>query len=113
MREISPERCYKACQLGVWSPICSKKLQGIVRLASALESGRYVARDIGKSGSVPGAHGPRYFIESAKQVFLSARDSRSSGFRREFPLFAEEISFGGENRPRLSTCPRKGLLAPA
>lgn len=49
MREICPERCYKACQLAVWSPICSKKLQGIVKLASALESGRYVARDIGKS----------------------------------------------------------------
>ena len=51
VRETCPDRCYKACQLAVWSPICSKKLQGIVKLAAALESGRYVARDIGKSRS--------------------------------------------------------------
>ncbi|KAK0183044.1 hypothetical protein PV327_001122 [Microctonus hyperodae] len=47
VREISADRCYKACQLGVWSPICGKKLQGIVKLATMLESGRFVARDIG------------------------------------------------------------------
>ena len=33
-------------------------------------------------------------------------------FRREFPLLAEEISFGGENRPRLPTCPRKVFWIP-
>lgn len=49
VREIGPDRCYKACQLGVWSVICNKRLQGIVKLAAGLESGRFVARDIGKS----------------------------------------------------------------
>lgn len=49
VREISRDHCYKAYQLGVWSPISTKKLEGIVKLACALESGRYVARDIGKS----------------------------------------------------------------
>lgn len=48
VREIGPERSHKAAQLAVWSPICSKKLQGIVKLAGALESGRFVARDIGE-----------------------------------------------------------------
>ncbi|XP_074100537.1 putative aminopeptidase W07G4.4 isoform X2 [Cotesia typhae] len=47
VREISRDHCYKAYQLGVWSPISTKKLEGIVKLACALESGRYVARDIG------------------------------------------------------------------
>lgn len=48
VREIGSERTHKAAQLAIWSPICSKKLQGVVKLAGALESGRYVARDIGK-----------------------------------------------------------------
>lgn len=114
VREICPDRCYSqySYQLGVWSPICSKKLQGIVKLASALESGRYVARDIGKSRSIPGTHDSRYFIEWAKQVFLSARGKEIPGFRHEFPLLVEEISFGEVNRPRLPTCTREIFWLP-
>lgn len=48
LREADSERCYKVHQLGVWSTICSEKLEACVNLAISLESGRYVARDIGK-----------------------------------------------------------------
>lgn len=104
MREICPDRCYSpySYQLGVWSPICSKRLQGIVKLASALESGRYVARDIGKSRSIPGTHTTRGTLSSEGSKFSRPREGRRSpGFRREFPLLVEEISFGEVNRPRL------------
>lgn len=59
IREDLPEKCYKSPCLGVWSPICPKKLQGVVKLASALESGRFVARDIGK-----------FYFRSCKSIFF-------------------------------------------
>lgn len=85
VREIGPERCYKACQLAVWSPICSKKLQGIVKLASALESGRYVARDIGKSRSIPARASTHGILSSEPDTYKfsclaprSPRDARAN-----------------------------------
>jgi len=75
VREICPDRCFKASQLGVWSPICSKRLQGIVKLAAALESGRFVARDIGKFRSIPGAHTRARFIERERVPRASERAS--------------------------------------
>lgn len=106
VREICPDRCYKACQLAVWSPICSKKLQGIVKLASALESGRYVARDIGKSPF------RRRTLSREPSKFSCPRgrageDGIPGEFRREFPLLVEEISFAGQHRPRPPACPKE------
>ncbi|XP_020284550.1 putative aminopeptidase W07G4.4 [Pseudomyrmex gracilis] len=78
-------------QLGVWSPICSKKLQGIVRLASALEYGRYVARDIG--GADPERMAPPRVEEYLAQLFCGSNItmqvvSDQDTLLREYPLFA-------------------------
>lgn len=91
VREISPDRCYKACQLAVWSPICSKKLQGIVKLASALESGRYVARDIG--GADPERMAPIRVEEYVAELFCGSHVtmqvvSDQDTLLQEYPLFA-------------------------
>lgn len=91
VREISQERCYKACQLGVWSPICSKKLQGIVKLASALESGRYVARDIG--GADPERMAPPRVEQYLSELFWETNItmqviSDQETLLREYPLFS-------------------------
>ncbi|KAG7190674.1 hypothetical protein KM043_006752 [Ampulex compressa] len=91
VREISPDRCYKACQLGVWSPICSKKLQCIVKLASALESGRYVARDIG--GADPERMAPPRVEEYLAELFCGSNVgmqviSDQDTLLQEYPLFA-------------------------
>ncbi|XP_018054500.1 PREDICTED: putative aminopeptidase W07G4.4 [Atta colombica] len=91
VREIGPDRCYKACQLGVWSPICSKKLQGIVKLASALESGRYVARDIG--GADPERMTPLRVEEYLAELFCGSNVSMQvisdqDTLLQEYPLFA-------------------------
>ncbi|XP_051169638.1 putative aminopeptidase W07G4.4 [Leptopilina boulardi] len=91
VREISAERCYKASQLGVWSPICSKKLQGIVKLATALESGRYVARDIG-GGDPERMAAPRveeYISELFAGTNISVQViSDQDTLLQEYPLFA-------------------------
>ncbi|XP_033209071.1 putative aminopeptidase W07G4.4 isoform X1 [Belonocnema kinseyi] len=91
IREISPDRCYKACELGVWSPICSKKLQGIVKLAAALESGRYVARDIGGADPERMA-APRveeYMIELFAGSNVSVQViSDQDTLLQEYPLFS-------------------------
>ncbi|KYQ59810.1 Putative aminopeptidase W07G4.4 [Trachymyrmex zeteki] len=89
VREIG--RCYKACQLGVWSSICSKKLQGIVKLASALESGRYVARDIG--GADPERMAPLRVEEYLAELFCGSNVtmqviSDQDTLLQEYPLFA-------------------------
>ncbi|XP_043687025.1 putative aminopeptidase W07G4.4 [Vespula pensylvanica] len=91
VREICPDRCYKACQLAVWSPICSKKLQGIVKLASALESGRYVARDIG--GADPERMAPPRVEEYLAELFCGSNVtmqviSDQDTLLQEYPLFA-------------------------
>ncbi|EZA55609.1 putative aminopeptidase W07G4.4 [Ooceraea biroi] len=91
VREICPDRCYKACQLGVWSPICSKRLQGIVKLASALESGRYVARDIG--GADPERMAPPRVEEYLAELFCGTNISMQvvsdqDTLLQEYPLFA-------------------------
>ncbi|XP_011703642.1 PREDICTED: putative aminopeptidase W07G4.4 isoform X2 [Wasmannia auropunctata] len=91
VREICADRCYKACQLGVWSPICSKKLQGIVKLASALESGRYVARDIG--GADPERMAPPRVEEYLAELFCGSNVtmqviSDQDTLLQEYPLFA-------------------------
>ncbi|KYM94413.1 Putative aminopeptidase W07G4.4 [Cyphomyrmex costatus] len=91
VREIGPDRCYKACQLGVWSPICSKKLQGIVKLVSALESGRYVARDIGKFCSVPSVHDSR-----------TTRRSSRSGVQVHQWRFYSCVKLGGADPERMA-----------
>ncbi|XP_076240994.1 dipeptidase B [Calliopsis andreniformis] len=91
VRETCPDRCYKACQLAVWSPICSKKLQGIVKLASALESGRYVARDIG--GADPERMAPPRVEEYLAELFCGSNVtmqvvSDQDTLLQEYPLFA-------------------------
>ncbi|XP_011880685.1 PREDICTED: putative aminopeptidase W07G4.4 isoform X3 [Vollenhovia emeryi] len=91
VREISRDRCYKASQLGVWSPICSKKLQGIVKLASVLESGRYVARDIG--GADPERMAPPRVEEYLAELFCGSSVtmqviSDQDTLLQEYPLFA-------------------------
>ncbi|XP_012287686.1 putative aminopeptidase W07G4.4 isoform X2 [Orussus abietinus] len=91
VREISPDRCYKAVQLGVWSPICSKKLQGVVKLASALESGRYVARDIG--GADPERMAAPRVEEYLAELFLGSNVtmqviSDEATLLQEYPLFS-------------------------
>lgn len=91
VREISPDRCYKACQLGIWSPICSKKLQGIVKLATALESGRYVARDIG--GADPERMAAPRVEEYIAELFAGSNVSvqvisDQDTLLQEYPLFA-------------------------
>ncbi|KAK2579907.1 hypothetical protein KPH14_007587 [Odynerus spinipes] len=91
VREICPDRCYKACQLAVWSPICSKKLQGIVKLASALESGRYVARDIG--GADPERMAPPRVEEYLAELYCGSHItmqviSDQDTLLQEYPLFA-------------------------
>lgn len=91
VREICPERCYKACQLAVWSPICSKKLQGIVKLASALESGRFVARDIG--GADPERMAPPRVEEYVAELFFGSNVtmqviSDQDTLLQEYPLFS-------------------------
>ncbi|XP_043601408.1 putative aminopeptidase W07G4.4 [Bombus pyrosoma] len=91
VRETCPDRCYKACQLAVWSPICSKKLQGIVKLASALESGRYVARDIG--GADPERMAPPRVEEYLAELFCGTNVtmqvvSDQETLLQEYPLFA-------------------------
>ncbi|XP_033340320.1 putative aminopeptidase W07G4.4 [Megalopta genalis] len=91
VREICPDRCYKACQLAVWSPICSKKLQGVVKLASALESGRYVARDIG--GADPERMAPPRVEEYLAELFCGSNVtmqvvSDQDTLLQEYPLFA-------------------------
>ncbi|OAD55072.1 Putative aminopeptidase W07G4.4 [Eufriesea mexicana] len=91
VRETCPDRCYKACQLAVWSPICSKKLQGIVKLAAALESGRYIARDIG--GADPERMTPIRVEEYLAEVFCGSNVtmqvvSDQETLLQEYPLFA-------------------------
>ncbi|XP_032663447.1 putative aminopeptidase W07G4.4 isoform X1 [Odontomachus brunneus] len=91
VREICPERCYKAHHLGVWSPICSKKLQSIVKLASALESGRFVARDIG--GADPERMAPPRVEEYLADLFYGSSVtmqviSDQDTLLQEYPLFA-------------------------
>ncbi|XP_063989183.1 putative aminopeptidase W07G4.4 isoform X2 [Diachasmimorpha longicaudata] len=91
VRESHPTRCYKAHQLGVWSTICSQKLQAIVKLASALESGRYVARDIG--GADPERMTPARVEEYIAELFHGTNVnvqviSDEDTLLQEYPLFA-------------------------
>lgn len=48
IRESNAEKASKVKCLSVWSPSDSKKIESIVNQALVLESGRCVARDIGK-----------------------------------------------------------------
>jgi hypothetical protein len=111
VREICPERCFKASQLGVWSPICSKRLQGIVKLAAALESGRFVARDIGKFHFILGV---RRFIEREQVPRASEGGAaRASVASFRFPVRRRnEKGKGAKNRRRLPTCPREVFWLP-
>ncbi|XP_072767080.1 putative aminopeptidase W07G4.4 [Anoplolepis gracilipes] len=91
VREINPDRRYKARQLGVWSPICPKKLQNIVTLGLALESGRYVARDIG--GADPERMTPLRVEEYLAELFCGSNItmqviSDQDTLLQEYPLFA-------------------------
>ncbi|KAJ8684370.1 hypothetical protein QAD02_020162 [Eretmocerus hayati] len=91
IREIGPDRCFKAANIGIWSPICSQKLQGVVKLASALESGRFVARDIG--GSDPERMAPPRVEEYVCQLFSKSCISVQvlsdlEVLHKEYPLFA-------------------------
>lgn len=102
VREIGPERCFKATRLGVWSPICSKKLQGIVKLATALESGRFVARDIG--GSDPERMAPPRVDEYVCELFSNTNISVQAIsdvkiLEKEYPLFAA-VNRGASVIPR-------------
>ncbi|XP_043267203.1 putative aminopeptidase W07G4.4 isoform X2 [Venturia canescens] len=91
VREIGPDRCYKACRLGVWTSGCPKKIQGVVKLASALESGRYVARDIG--GADPERMTPSRVEEYVAELFCGSSVSVQvvcdpDTLHQEYPLFA-------------------------
>ncbi|XP_011505018.1 PREDICTED: putative aminopeptidase W07G4.4 isoform X2 [Ceratosolen solmsi marchali] len=91
VREISPDLSYKATTLGIWSPICSKKLQGVVKLATSLESGRFVARDIG--GSDPERMAPVRIEEYIRNVFIGSNIdiqviSDPKILQYEYPLFS-------------------------
>ncbi|XP_016845480.1 putative aminopeptidase W07G4.4 isoform X2 [Nasonia vitripennis] len=102
VREIGSERTHKAAQLAVWSPICSKKLQGVVKLAGALESGRYVARDIG--GSDPERMAPPRVEEYVRELFANTRInvqviSDLPTLEKEYPLFAA-VNRGASVIPR-------------
>ncbi|XP_014212859.1 putative aminopeptidase W07G4.4 [Copidosoma floridanum] len=91
VREISDDRTHKAKYLGIWSPIDSKKLETIVKLATALESGRYVARDIG--GSDPERMAPPKIEEYIQKLFKGTSidvqvTSDRPTLEKEYPLFA-------------------------
>ncbi|KAL0105085.1 hypothetical protein PUN28_016616 [Cardiocondyla obscurior] len=91
VREACPDRCYKVRKLGVWSPIRGEKLQDIVKLASMLESGRYVARDIG--GGDPERMAPPRVEEYLAELFCGSNVtmrviSDEETLLREYPLFA-------------------------
>ncbi|XP_034949850.1 putative aminopeptidase W07G4.4 [Chelonus insularis] len=91
VREMCADQSYKTCQLGVWSPICGKKLEGIVKLASVLESGRYVARDIG--GADPERMTPCKIQEYVSELFHGSNVtvqvvSDEETLLQEYPLFA-------------------------
>ncbi|XP_014221946.1 putative aminopeptidase W07G4.4 isoform X1 [Trichogramma pretiosum] len=102
VREISAERTHKAKRLGVWSPICATKLQGVVKLAQALESGRYVARDIG--GADPERMAAPRVEEYLRQLFHGSRVSVQSicdepTLLKEYPCLAA-VNRGASVTPR-------------
>ncbi|XP_058793754.1 putative aminopeptidase W07G4.4 [Phymastichus coffea] len=102
IREDLPERCYKAACLGVWSPICPKKLQGVVKLSSALESGRFVARDIG--GTDPERMAPPNVENYVTELFAGTRISVQvisdvPTLQKEYPLLAA-VNRGASVIPR-------------
>lgn len=103
-------------ELGVWSPICSKKLEGIVKLASALEYGRYIARDIGKSPRTIPSEYTRLILSSERRKFPLREkedDRREAGFPSRVSAFSwQEISFRRGKSPAATDLSEKGLLTP-
>ncbi|KAJ9601607.1 hypothetical protein L9F63_000215, partial [Diploptera punctata] len=90
LREDLPEKAQRVKKLGLYSENIDK-LPNIVKLATALESGRYVARDIG--GSDPERMAPPRVEEYIKQVFKNSDIkieviSDPKTLVKEYPLFS-------------------------
>ena len=122
VREIGPDRTHKAKKLGVWSTIGVEKLQAIVNQALVLESGRYVARDIGKyrnyvpqltsilyiisfiGGSDPERMAPPRVEQYIRDLFAGTRikidvTSDTNSLEKEYPLLAA-VNRGASVIPR-------------
>ncbi|XP_069678900.1 putative aminopeptidase W07G4.4 isoform X2 [Periplaneta americana] len=89
MREDVPEKAQKVKTLGVYSEN-AEKLPNIIKLASALESGRYVARDIG--GSDPERMCPPKVEAYIRELFKNSNISIEvitdpAVLKQEYPLF--------------------------
>nr|CAD7461020.1 unnamed protein product [Timema tahoe] len=89
-REDVPSKSTKVKELGVWSKDFTKT-QELVKLAKILESGRYVARDIG--GGDPERMAPPRVEEYVKEIFAGSPIkmeviSDQNKLDKEYPLFS-------------------------
>nr|CAD7569783.1 unnamed protein product [Timema californicum] len=89
-REDVPSKSIKVKELGVWSKDFTKT-QEFVNLAKILESGRYVARDIG--GGDPERMAPPRVEEYVKEIFAGSPIkieviSDPNKLDKEYPLFS-------------------------
>nr|CAD7260532.1 unnamed protein product [Timema shepardi] len=89
-REDVPSKSIKVKELGVWSKDFTKT-QEFVNLAKILESGRYVARDIG--GGDPERMAPPRVEEYVKEIFAGSLIkieviSDPNKLDKEYPLFS-------------------------
>ncbi|CAG2055127.1 unnamed protein product, partial [Timema podura] len=89
-REDVPSKSTKVKELGVWSEDFTKT-QELVKLAKILESGRYVARDIG--GGDPERMAPPRVEEYVKEIFAGSPIkmeviSDQNKLDKEYPLFS-------------------------
>nr|CAD7197728.1 unnamed protein product [Timema douglasi] len=89
-REDVPSKSIKVKELGVWSKDFTKT-QELVNLAKILESGRYVARDIG--GGDPERMAPPRVEEYVKEIFAGSPIkieviSDPNKLDKEYPLFS-------------------------
>lgn len=90
VREHNPTKTTKIDYLGVWSPESLSRTNHIVTLAKKLESGLYVARDIG--GGDPERMAPPKVLKYVKEVFANSCVKVTAiediaEISREYPLF--------------------------
>jgi leucyl aminopeptidase len=90
IRELRPTAAKKATELGVYGTDASE-LQKTINVALSLESGRYVARDLG--GGDPERMAPPQFASYVKELFANSPVkvdviSDRKVFEKEYPLFA-------------------------
>lgn len=91
VKESVPSRARKADSLGVWCSKSDKSDSDVVKLASALESGRIAARDIG--GSDPERMAPPRVAEYVQNLFKGSSVkvnviADEETFTNKYPLFA-------------------------